>query len=92
MQTATSWSLLPRISAILLVLTLAPLATLAQDNGALPAIRVLFKVAYAEKDITAARQHLVNALESGGSNEPETAAAREQIRRINAELAAAPPE
>jgi hypothetical protein len=54
--------------------------------------RVLFNVAYAEKDFTAARQHLVNALESGGLNEPETAAAREQIRRINAQLPAAPPE
>ena len=54
--------------------------------------RVLFNVAYAEKDFTAARQHLVNALESGGLNELETAAAREQIRRINAQLAAAPPE
>jgi hypothetical protein len=147
MQTATSWSLLPRISAILLVLTLSPLAALAQDDGLLPAVRefsirdlapmsprvgeafneavaalnagrfdkagdaigklrldrlssyergkaerVLFNVAYAEKDFTAARQHLVNALESGGLNEPETSAAREQIRRINAQLAAAPPE
>jgi len=53
--------------------------------------RVLFNVAHAEKDFTAARQHLVNALESGGLNEPETAAAQEQIRRINAQLAAAPP-
>ena len=52
--------------------------------------RVLFNVAYAEKDFTAARQHLVNALESGGLSEPETAAAREQIRRINAQLATAP--
>jgi len=52
--------------------------------------RVLFNVAYAEKDFTAARQHLVNALESGGLNEPETAAAQEQIRRINARLATAP--
>lgn len=145
MQTATSWCLLPRISAILLVLTLSPLATFAQDDGLLPAVRefsirdlarmspivgeafneavvalntgrfdkagdaigklrldrlssyergkverVLFNVAYAEKDFTAARQHLVNALESGGLNEPETAAAREQIRRINARPATAP--
>jgi hypothetical protein len=52
--------------------------------------RVLFNVAYAEKDFSAARQHLVNALESGGLNEPETAAAREQITRINARLATAP--
>jgi hypothetical protein len=52
--------------------------------------RVLFNVAYAEKDFTAARQHLVNALESGGLNEPETAAAREQINRINARLETAP--
>ena len=147
MQTTTSWSLLPRISAILLVLTLSPLATLAQDDGVLPAVRqfsiqdilpmsprvgeafneavaalnagrfevagdaigklrldrlssyergkaerVLFNVAYAEKDFTVARQHLVNALESGGLDEPETAAAREQIRRINAQLGSAPPE
>jgi len=147
MQTTTSWSLLPRISAILLVLTLSPLATLAQDDGVLPAVRqfsiqdilpmsprvgeafdeavlalnagrfevagdaigklrldrltsyergkaerVLFNVAYAEKDFTAARQHLVNALESGGLNAPETAAAQEQIRRINAQLGSAPPE
>ena len=147
MQTANSRSLLPRISAILLVLTLSPLATLAQDDGVLPAVRqfsiqdilpmsprvgeafneavaalnagrfevagdaigklrldrlssyergkaerVLFNVAYAEKDFTAARQHLVNALESGGLNAPETAAAQEQIRRINAQLGSAPPE
>lgn len=147
MQTATRWSLLPRISAILLVLTLSPLTTLAQNDLPLPGVRefslrdllpmspkvgeafneavlalnagrfdkagdaidklrldrlssyergkaerVLFNVAYAEKDFTAARQHLANALESGGLNEPETAAAREQIRRINAQLAAAPPE
>ena len=52
--------------------------------------RILFNVAYAEEDFTAARQHLVNALESGGLNEPETAAAREQVRRINARLATAP--
>ena len=39
MQTATGSSLLPRISAILLVLTLSPLATLAQDDGLLPAVR-----------------------------------------------------
>ena len=145
MQTATSWSLLPRISAILLVLTLSPLATLAQDDGLLPAVRefslrdlapmsprvgdafneavaalnagrfdkagdaigklrldrlspfergkaerVLFNVAYAEQDFTAARQHLVDALESGGLTAPETAAAREQIRRINGQLATAP--
>jgi hypothetical protein len=147
MQTTTRWSLLPRISAILLVLPLSPLATLAQNDGLLPAVRefsirdilpmsprvgeafnealaalnagrfdkagdairklrldrlssyergkaerVLFNVAYAEKDFTAARQHLVNALESGGLNEPETAAAQEQIRRINVQLAAATPE
>lgn len=54
--------------------------------------RVLFNVAYAEEDFTAARRHLVNALESGGLSEPETAAAREQIRRINAGLAAASSE
>ena len=52
--------------------------------------RVLFNAAYAEEDFAAARQHLVNALESGGLDEPETAAAREQIRRINARLATAP--
>ena len=52
--------------------------------------RILFNVAYAEEDFTAARQHLVNALESGGLNEPESAAAREQFRRINARLATAP--
>jgi hypothetical protein len=52
--------------------------------------RVLFNAAYAEEDFTAAHQHLVNALESGGLNEPETAAAQEQIRRINARLATAP--
>jgi hypothetical protein len=145
MQTATSWPRLSRISVIVLVLALSPLATLAQDDGLLPAVRefslrdlapmsprvgeafneavvalnagrfdkagdaigklrldrlssyergkaerVLFNVAYAEKDFTAARQHLVNALESGGLSEPETAAAREQIRRINGQLATAP--
>ena len=145
MQTATSWSRLPRISVIALVLALSPPATFAQDDLPLPGVRefslrdllpmspkvgeafneavlalnagrvdkagdaigklrldrlssyergkaerVLFNVAYAEKDFTAARQHLVNALESGGLNEPETAAAREQIGRINARLATAP--
>ena len=145
MQTATSWPRLSRISVIVLVLALSPLATLAQDDGLLPAVRefslrdlapmsprvgeafneavvalnagrfdkagdaigklrldrlssyergkaerVLFNVAYAEKDFTAARQHLVNALESGGLSEPEAAAAREQIRRINGQLATAP--
>ena len=145
MQTATSWSRLSRISATALILALTPLATLAQDDLPLPAVRefsvrdltrmspkvgeafnqalaalntgrfdkagdaigklqldrlssfergkaerVLFNVAYAEKDYTAARQHLVNALESGGLNEPETAAAQEQIGRINARLATAP--
>jgi len=145
MQIATLWSRRSRISATALVLALSPLATLAQDDLALPAVRefsvrdltrmsprvgeafneavvalntgrfdkagdaigklrldqlssfergkaerVLFNVAYAEKDFTAARQHLVNALESGGLNEPETAAAQEQIRRINARLATAP--
>src|SRR5688572_5182789 len=145
MQTATRWSLLPRISAILLVLTLSPLTTLAQNDLPLPGVRefsirdlapmsprvgeafneavaalnagrfdkagdaigklrldrlssyergkaerVLFNVAYAEMDFSAARQHLVNALESAGLNEPEAAAAREQVRRINARLATAP--
>ena len=145
MQTATSWSRVPRVSAILLVLALSPPATFAQDDLPLPGVRefslrdllpmsptvgeafneavlalnagrfdkagdaigklrldrlssyergkaerVLFNVAYAEKDFTAARQHLVNALESRGLSEPETAAAQEQIRRINTRLATAP--
>ena len=54
--------------------------------------RVLFNIAYAKKDFTAARQHLVNALESGGLSKPETAAAQEQIRRLNTQLAPAPTE
>ena len=146
MSSATNRSWLARSSVILFVLALSPLATLAQDDGVLPAVRqfsiqdilpmsprvgeafneavlalnagrfevagdaigklrldrltsyergkaerVLFNVAYAEKDFTAARQHLVNALESDGLSEPEAAAAREQISRINARLETAPP-
>lgn len=145
MQIATSWSRLSRISTTAFILALSSLATLAQDDLPLPALRefsvrdltrmspkvreafnqalaalntgrfdkagdaigklqldrlssfergkaerVLFNVAYAGKDFTAARQHLVNAVESGGLNEPETAAAQQQIELIDAQLAAPP--
>ncbi len=147
MHPAIRWSRLSRISATALILSLSPLATLAQDDLPLPAVRefslrdlmrmsprvqeafntavpalntgqfdkagdaigklqldrlssfergkaerVLFNVAYAEKDFTAARQHLVNALESDGLDKQETAAAQEQIRLINARLATVPSE
>jgi hypothetical protein len=52
---------------------------------------VLFNIAYAEKDFDEARQHLSNALESGGLDAEETAGARAQPER-SARLGTAPPE
>ena len=53
--------------------------------------RVLYSIAYAERDSAAARPHLRNAIESQGLTEQETAAAQEQIKRIDAGLATSPP-
>lgn len=53
--------------------------------------QVLFNIAYSERDYVAARQHLQNALESGGLNEQEAAAMQEQIKRLDAGLAMPPP-
>jgi hypothetical protein len=52
---------------------------------------VLFNIAYAEKDFEEARQHLFNALESGGLDAQETAGARAQFKR-DERLGTAPPE
>ena len=52
---------------------------------------ILFNSYYAEGKFAEARPHLVNALESGGLSDEQTAAAQEQIKRIDAWLASAPP-
>ena len=145
MQTAADRPRLSRVSAIVLVLALSPLATFAQPralrefsaplpqgaqvmspptakafNEAITAMnanrfdaarraigelrldrlspyerakaeQVLFHIASAEKKFAEAREHLVNAIESGGLNEQETAAAQGAIEQIDALLATAPP-
>ena len=53
--------------------------------------QVLFNIVYSERDYVAARQHLQNAIESGGLNEQEAAAMQDQIKRIDARLAMPPP-
>jgi len=52
---------------------------------------VLFNIAFAENEFDEARQHLFNALESGGLDAQETVGAREQFKR-DARLGTAPPE
>jgi hypothetical protein len=52
---------------------------------------VLFNIAFAEQDFDEGRQHLFNALESGGLDAQETAGAREQFKR-DARLGTPPPE
>jgi hypothetical protein len=52
---------------------------------------VLFNIAFAEKEFDEARQHLFNALESGGLDAQETVATREQFKR-DARLGTPPPE
>jgi hypothetical protein len=53
--------------------------------------QVLFNIAYGERNYVKARQHLQNALESGGLNEQEAAVVRGEIERIEARLATTPP-
>lgn len=53
--------------------------------------QILFNIAHSERDYVAARQHLQNAIESGGLNEQEAAAMQEQIRRLDAGGAMPPP-
>jgi hypothetical protein len=53
---------------------------------------VLFNVAYAEKDFAVARQHLFNALESRGLDKQATAAAQEQLKRLDERITTAPPQ
>jgi len=52
---------------------------------------VLFNIAFAEQEFDEARQHLFNALESGGLGAQETAGAREQFKR-DVRLGTPPPE
>ena len=52
---------------------------------------ILFRIAYAEEAFGEARQHILNAIDSGGLNEQETANARERLAEIDAKLATAPP-
>jgi hypothetical protein len=49
-----------------------------------------FYVAYGEDKLAEARQHLLNAVASGGLSEQEIAATQRNIERINARLAEAP--
>ena len=53
--------------------------------------QVLFEIARVERKFDEARQHLLNAIESGGLNEQEIRHARDQIERIDAGLAVASP-
>ena len=52
--------------------------------------QVLFNIAYSERDHGAARQHLQNAIESGGLSEHEAAVVQDQIKRIDERLAMPP--
>jgi hypothetical protein len=52
--------------------------------------QVLFNISFAEGQLREARQHLLNAIESGGLTEQEIGAAETDIERIDARLAAAP--
>jgi hypothetical protein len=52
---------------------------------------LLYRIAYAEGRYGEARQHILNALDSGGLNEEEVAHARARLEDVDAALAAAPP-
>ncbi len=151
MRTATSGSRLSRVTGIVLLIALTPLAALAQGNSGLPpplaeflsslpplplrqvigpatgkalndaiaalkaerydearaalgsltldrlspferanAEHILFRIAYADGEYGEARQHILNAIDSGGLNEQETANAQDRLKQTDA-LATAPP-
>jgi hypothetical protein len=50
----------------------------------------LFHIAYGEEKLAEARQHLLNAIETGGLSAEEVAATQRNIERIDARLAADP--
>ena len=52
---------------------------------------ILYRIAHAEKNYVEARQHILNAIDSGGLNEEELAHAQERLKEIDAAIAAAPP-
>jgi hypothetical protein len=52
---------------------------------------ILFRIARAEGKYGEARQHILNAIESGGLNEQEVANAQDRLKEIDAALATAPP-
>jgi hypothetical protein len=52
---------------------------------------ILFRSARAEGKFGEARQHILNALDSGGLNEQEIAHAHERLEEIDAALTTAPP-
>jgi len=53
--------------------------------------QVLFWIPRAEGQYAEARQHILNAIDSGGLNEQEIANAQERLREIEATIATAPP-
>jgi hypothetical protein len=52
---------------------------------------ILYRIARAEGEYVEARQHILNAIDSGGLNEEEIAHARARLEEIDAALAPAPP-
>lgn len=52
---------------------------------------LLFKVALAEKKYGEARQHILNAIDSGGLNEEEIVHAQARLKEMDAALATLPP-
>ena len=52
---------------------------------------ILFRIARAEENYGEARQHILNAIDSGGLNEQEIAHAQERLKEMDAALATAPP-
>jgi hypothetical protein len=53
--------------------------------------QILFNIAYSERNDVAARQHLQNAIDSGGLNQQEAAVMQEQIKRLDAGQETTPP-
>ena len=52
---------------------------------------ILYRIARAEEKYGEARQHILNAIDSGGLNEQEIAHAQERLKEMDAALATAPP-
>jgi multidrug efflux pump subunit AcrA (membrane-fusion protein) len=52
---------------------------------------ILYRIARADGEYAEARQHILNAIDSGGLNEQELANARDRLEEIDATIATAPP-